>query len=187
MTKPNHILYSNCKEIGFREVGETVCCFDDKKFENSVFTPPFCASLAEFAGKFATEADVSVKFRPSQFRFAGVISEKWFYTTAINVCLRHITRNEERKKFCRGYNGIQEIHNNHVLWHTSHKCVCVNTSTDFWHRWAKVYNRPINVAIAASCNRLGDSCNNIFADCFCAITLAVIIDIANINIQGGSK
>jgi len=42
-----HRLRSNFTKIGRREVGETMRCLVAKSSENAVFSPPFCARLAE--------------------------------------------------------------------------------------------------------------------------------------------
>jgi len=44
-----HVLCSHFKEIGRHNVGETMRCFVTKKFPKCVFSPPFCAHLAEGA------------------------------------------------------------------------------------------------------------------------------------------
>ena len=56
------------------EMGETMCCFGDKKSENVVYLPPFCVRLAEVTKSL--QESVPVKFRSNWFQFAGVIPKK---------------------------------------------------------------------------------------------------------------
>ena len=86
------VLCSNFKDIGRREVRETMTDDGDEKLRRKMrfFSTSFCARF--WKGTKSLQASVwpgptSVKFRPNWFQFAGVICGKWLRTTAINYSL----------------------------------------------------------------------------------------------------